>query len=117
MNRVAIVTGGTRGIGLGICKALLHRGVAVAAIYQKDAAAARAAEAEMAASGGEYLTFKADVSRSTEAARVVEEVVKKWGRMDILVNNAGIFQFAFLEEMDENSWTLSILRISKALFS
>ena len=101
MKRVAVVTGGTRGIGLGICKALLHRGASVAAVYQKDAAAARSAEVEMAASGGEYLALKADVSRSGEAARVVEEVVKKWGRMDILVNNAGIFQFAFLEEMDE----------------
>ena len=101
MKRVAVVTGGTRGIGLGICKALLHRGVMVAAVYQKDAAAARAAEGEMAASGGEYLTLKADVSHSDEAARVVEEVVKKWGRVDILVNNAGIFRFAFLEEMDE----------------
>jgi len=101
MKRVAIVTGGTRGIGLGICKALVRRGIAVAAVYQKDAAAARLAEGEMATSGEEYLTLEADVSRSAETARVVEEVVKKWGRMDILVNNAGIFQFAFLEEMDE----------------
>ncbi len=100
-KRVAIVTGGTRGIGLGICKALLRRNTAVAAVYRQNPAAARSAEGEMAAAGKEYFTFKADVSYFAEAARVVEEVTKKWGRTDILVNNAGIFQFAFLEEMDE----------------
>jgi 3-oxoacyl-[acyl-carrier protein] reductase len=101
-RRVAIVTGGTRGIGLGICKALLKRGIAVAAVYHSDAAAARAAESETASSGGEFFTYKADVSVHSEATRVADEVAKRWGGIDILVNNAGIFRFAFLESMDES---------------
>jgi 3-oxoacyl-[acyl-carrier protein] reductase len=99
--RAAIVTGGTRGIGLGICKALLRRGISVAAVYRSDEASARAAAGEMAGLGGQCLTLKADVSRAAETARVVQEVAKRWGRVDILVNNAGIFKFAFLQEMDE----------------
>lgn len=100
-TRVAIVTGGTRGIGLGICEALLQQSIQVAAVFRSNEAAARAAEGAMAASGKGFFTVKADVSRQLEATRVVQEVVTKWGRIDILVNNAGIFQFAFLEEMDE----------------
>ncbi len=101
-RRVAIVTGGTRGIGFGICKALLKRGVAVAAVYHSDAAAARAAENEAAAGGGEFLSRQADVAVRSEATRVVDEVARKWGGVDILVNNAGIFRFSFLESMDED---------------
>jgi 3-oxoacyl-[acyl-carrier protein] reductase len=101
-RRVAVVTGGTKGIGLGICKALLSRRIAVAAVYHSDAEAARAAETETAPLGGEFFTCKADVTKKSESTRVVEEVVKKWGGIDILVNNAGIFRFAFLESMDES---------------
>jgi 3-oxoacyl-[acyl-carrier protein] reductase len=95
----------------------------VAAVYQKDDAAARAAEGEMAALGGAFFTLKADVSHSPEASRVVEEVVKRWGGVDILVNNAGIFKFAFIEEMDEAfldsiyraNFTSAVLMITAAL--
>jgi 3-oxoacyl-[acyl-carrier protein] reductase len=100
-SRVAIVTGGSRGIGLGISKGLVEDGAAVAIVYHGNHEAARQASAELAALGGRALVIQADVSRRAEAARAVEAVAREWGRIDILVNNAGVFEFAFLEEMDE----------------
>ncbi len=100
-SRVAIVTGGSRGIGLGICRGLVEDGVAVAIVYKGNHQAARLAAAELEAMGGRVLTVQADLGRRADAARAVDSVARAWGRIDILVNNAGIFQFAFLEEMDE----------------
>ncbi len=100
-QRVAIVTGGTRGIGLGISRALASDGVAVAMVYHRNQEAAKAAQAELERLGGRTLLLGADVGVMAEAERVVERVVEAWGRVDILVNNAGVFRFAFLEEMDE----------------
>ena len=101
-SRVAIVTGGSRGIGLGICKGLLADGLAVAMVYRSNQKAASEAMAELEATGGRVLAIRADVSQRAEAARVVEAVTQAFGRVDVLVNNAGVFQFAFLEEMDED---------------
>ena len=100
-QRVAIVTGGSRGIGLGICEALAADGVAVAMVYRANEQAAREAEERIKKMGGAVMTLKADVALVAETARVVEAVAAKWGRIDILVNNAGAFRFAFLDELDE----------------
>ena len=100
-GRVAIVTGGTRGIGLGIARALVADGVAVALVYRRNEEAARSAQAELERLEARTLLLSADVGRMADAERVVGRVVETWGRLDILVNNAGVFQFAFLEEMDE----------------
>ncbi len=100
-QRVAIVTGGTRGIGLGISRALAADGLAVAMVYHRNEEAARSALAAIEGLGGRTLLLGADVGGMAEAQRVVDRVVEAWGRIDVLVNNAGIFQFAFLEEMDE----------------
>lgn len=100
-KRVAIVTGGSRGIGLGICEALAAAGVAVAIVYRGDKDSAREAESKIRESGADVMTVMADVGRKSDASRAVRTVVDAWGRVDILVNNAGIFRFATLEEMDE----------------
>ena len=100
-NRVAIVTGGSRGIGLGICEAFVADGISVAIVYRDNDIAAREAEDALRKAGASVMTVKADVAVPAETARVVEAVVAKWGRIDILVNNAGAFRFAFLDEMDE----------------
>jgi len=100
-GRVAIVTGATRGIGLAISRALLEDGLSVALVYHQNEEAAKLAQGELKAWQGRTLLLKADVGLLPEASRVVERVVAEWGRVDVLVNNAGVFQFAFLEEMDE----------------
>ncbi|HET6440069.1 MAG TPA: SDR family NAD(P)-dependent oxidoreductase, partial [Anaeromyxobacter sp.] len=79
--RVAIVTGGTRGIGLGISRGLLRDGLAVAVVYQRDEAAAASARAELEKLGGRVLVVKADVSTRAGAEQVVARVVETWGRL------------------------------------
>lgn len=116
MKRVAIVTGGTRGIGLGITQAFLADGVDVVAVFVSDSAAARRlgeAEAAQDRSGssnkpttdaprGALETVQADVGVSSEASRVVELAVERFGRVDYLINNAAISDFRFLDEMEES---------------
>jgi 3-oxoacyl-[acyl-carrier protein] reductase len=116
MNRVAIVTGGTRGIGLGITRAFLADGVDVVAVFVSDSAAAdRLTEAESAREGsddpkkptddaprGALVTVQADVGVSSEAKRVVGLAIERFGRLDYLINNAAISDFRFLDEMEES---------------
>lgn len=101
MTRVAIVTGGTRGIGRGITEAFLRDGVHVAAVYASNREAAEALERDMATAQGELLTIEADAGNALEIRRVVDETVARWGRVDYLINNAAISLFAFLDEMTE----------------
>ncbi|MCC8179795.1 MAG: SDR family oxidoreductase [Planctomycetes bacterium] len=99
-KRVAIVTGGSRGIGLGISRALAEKGRKLAIVYHKDRKSADAAEAELAGKT-EVMLIQADVGRKEEAIRAVAEVEERWGRVDILVNNAGVFDYKTLDQMDE----------------
>ena len=99
--RVAIVTGGTRGMGLAIAEALARDGRRVLAVYRSNDAAAAEARTRLAATGAEVEILKADVGVQAEAERAVNAAGERWGRVDILVNNAGVFDFRFLEEMSE----------------
>jgi len=101
MDRVAIVTGGSRGIGLGISRALAQAGHRVAVVYRADEAAAEEALSSLRGIGSEVMKVKADVGSRTEVAAMARAVSDRWGRIDILVNNAGIFDFAFIEEMTD----------------
>lgn len=100
-ERVAIVTGGTRGIGLGISKALAENGIKLLLVYQKDGVAAQQAETELNGLGAEVVMMQADVGLKTEAERVAAFAGERWQRIDLLVNNAAIFDFIFIEEMSE----------------
>ncbi len=100
-DRVAVVTGGTRGIGLGISLALAQEGAKVAAVYRADGQAAEQAREKLGSLGPDSAVVQADISGRAEAQRCVGAVIDKWGRIDILVNNAGIFDFRFLDEMTE----------------
>ena len=99
-GRVALVTGGSRGIGLGIAAALLEKGIAVS-ITGRDAGALEAARKEL---GKDSMTVRADVQNEGEAARAVEETVSRLGGLDILVNNAGVGVFAAIAEMTPAQW-------------
>ena len=100
-KRVAIVTGGTRGMGYSISERLASDGNIVVAVYHTNEKAAKETEEMLKKYSSESGVFSADVSKSAEARRLVAEVGDRFGRIDILVNNAGIFDFNFIEDMTE----------------
>jgi NAD(P)-dependent dehydrogenase (short-subunit alcohol dehydrogenase family) len=102
---VALVTGGSRGIGRGVCVALARQGYAVAINYAGNADAARQAQAEVGGAA-ETLLCQADVGAGAERERLVEAVLARWDRIDVLVNNAGITSVGRRDilEATEDSW-------------
>src|SRR5215813_5082556 len=89
-GRVALVTGGSRGIGRAIAISLADAGAAVAVNYLQQADAAEGVVAHIAKAGGRATAIAADVSKSADVARMVSAVEAGLGPIDILVNNAGI---------------------------
>ena len=103
-DQIAIVTGGSRGIGRAVVTALAKEGAKVAFIYKGSAEAAKALESEIAAAGGMARAYQADVSDPAAAERVVEAVLAEWGRVDILVNNAGVIRDKLFLQMEAEDW-------------
>ncbi len=103
-GRVALVTGGSRGIGRAICEALADAGAAVAINYQGSERAAREVAREIAEAGGVADIFQADVSQREEVQRMKKQVLARFGRVDLLVNNAGITRDRTFVRMDEEAW-------------
>jgi len=89
VDKVAIVTGGSRGIGRGIALELAAGGAAVVVNYQKNADAAQEVVAQIVSSGGKALAVQADVSSEADANALIKAAVETYGKLDILVNNAG----------------------------
>ncbi len=104
MARLALVTGGSRGIGRAICIELARRGARVAVNYNASAALAEAVVAEITAAGGEAFAIAGDVSDPAAAEALVKETVAAFGSLDILVNNAGITRDGLLMRMSEDDW-------------
>ena len=88
-------------MGRSISEKLAADGNIVAAVYHSNKKAAEETEEALKKNSPESAVFCADVSKNTEAKKIVTEVGNKYGRIDILVNNAGIFDFNFIEDMDE----------------
>lgn len=115
-NRVALVTGGSRGIGAGIAVALATAGADVAVNYREQGAAAQSVCAEIASRGRKAIAVQADVSRAQEITRMVSELQSSLGPVDILVNNAAIAKPRPFEEITETEWD-EILRVNlKSVF-
>lgn len=116
-GKVALVTGGSRGIGRAIALDLAANGAKVVVNYQSSSAAAVEVAATIAASGGEAMAVQADVADFAAAQALVKETVAAYGHIDILVNNAGTTRDTLLMMMSENDWDTVINTNLKSLFN
>jgi len=103
-NRVAVVTGASKGIGAGIAKSLAVEGAAVVVNYASSKEGADRVVDEIVKAGGKALAVQGDVSKASDAQRIFAETKKAYGRLDVLVNNAGVYEFGALEDISEQSF-------------
>jgi 3-oxoacyl-[acyl-carrier protein] reductase len=103
-DRVALVTGGSRGIGRAIVEAFAEEGAKVAIVYRGSREEAEALSRTIGEAGGSVMTLQADVSDSSAAQRCVDRVEEGWGRLDILVNSAGIVEDDLFLRMKQDAW-------------
>jgi len=102
-GRIAVVTGGTRGIGLAIARALAEDGASVV-VSGRDAARLESAVMELEASGAAAVGLAADQSKREDCDRLVDAAKERFGRIDVLVNNAGITRDQLLVRMKDDDW-------------
>jgi len=100
-NKVAVVTGASKGIGAGIAKGLAAEGASVVVNYASSREGADRVVAEIVKNGGKAIAVQGDVSKSSDVRRLFAETQKTFGTLDVLVNNAGVYEFAALGEITE----------------
>jgi 3-oxoacyl-[acyl-carrier protein] reductase len=100
-DKVAIVTGASKGIGASIAKHLAAEGAAVVVNYSSGKADAERVVAEITSNGGKALAVQANVAKQSDIDRLFSETKTAFGRLDVLVNNAGIYEFSPLEDVTE----------------
>lgn len=103
-NKVAVVTGASKGIGAGIAKSLAAEGAAVVVNYASAKEGAEKVVAEIVANGGNAVAVQGDVSKAADIKRVFDEAKNIYGEVDILVNNAGVYKFSPVEEITEDEF-------------
>ncbi len=116
-QKVALVTGGSRGIGEAIVRRLAENGANVAFTYLSSAEKAQKIEAELQAMGVTAKAYRSDASSFSEAEALVNEVVKDFGGIDILVNNAGITRDNLILRMTEEMWDSVMTTNLKSVFN
>ncbi|CAM4026807.1 SDR family oxidoreductase [Gillisia hiemivivida] len=107
-QKVALITGGSKGIGFGVAEALLKLGMRVAITSRKLDSAEKAATELKKTGSGEVLALEADVREYKSQEKAVKKVIDTWGQLDVLVANAGVGHFAPIEELSIEDWQATI---------
>src|SRR6266568_2108574 len=100
-NKVAVVTGASKGIGAGVAKGLAAEGAAVVVNYASSKEDADRVVADITKQGGKAVAVQGDVSKASDVQRLFAETKRAFGKLDVLVNNAGVYQFGALGEITE----------------
>ncbi len=116
-GKVALITGGARGIGKAIVLALSNAGASIAFTYKTSESAAKKLASELETKGKKALAFQSDASSSDQATQTVEKVVMECGQLDILVNNAGITKDGLLVRMSEEDWDSVLANNLKSVYN
>jgi len=103
-NKVAVVTGASKGIGAGIAKALAAEGASVVVNYASSKEGAEKVVSDIITAGGKAVAVRGDVSKAEDAQGLIDAAIKSFSRLDILVNNSGIYEFAPLEQITEEAF-------------
>jgi 3-oxoacyl-[acyl-carrier protein] reductase len=106
-NKVILVTGGSKGIGYGIAQVLL-RNKAKVAITSRSQKAADEAVASLKKTGSDVIGLESDVRDGDSQKRVVDQIIKRWGKVDVLVANAGLGYFESIEKLTSEQWQETI---------
>jgi NAD(P)-dependent dehydrogenase (short-subunit alcohol dehydrogenase family) len=106
-NKVAYITGGSKGIGFGIAKALLDLGMKVA-ITSRHLQAAKEAASTLSNDASKVLALESDVSSMESEKNAVQKVIDQFGQLDVLVANAGVGHFAPIDSLSEENWKNTI---------
>lgn len=102
-GKVAYITGGSKGIGYGIAKALLEQGMNIA-ISGRNLSTVTEASRQLCSDESHILAIESDVSHSKPEKDAIDQIIKKFGKLDLLVANAGVGHFAPIDELSEASW-------------
>ena len=104
MNKTAYITGGSKGIGLGVAKAMLAKGMNVAITSRNRESLNVAIEVLNKVGNGEILAIESDVRDYESEKNAIGQVLKKWGTLDVVIANAGVGKFASIEDMSLEDW-------------